>query len=66
MNSDDSSTEDTGLELPVVGDGEGLPPHPEPSFDQMLAHARLLLSWQSEDFFEKRRARMQTERFFLD
>ena len=66
MNSDANSAEYSGLELPEVGEGEGLPPHPEPSFDQMLAHARLLLSWQGDDFFEKRRARMQPERFVLD
>lgn len=65
MNSDDSSTDNTELELPDVGDGEGLPPHPEPSFDQMLAHARLLLSWQGPDMLEKRRARMNPERFVM-
>jgi hypothetical protein len=65
MNSEDSSTDSTELELPVVAEGEGLPPHPEPSFEQMLAHARLLLSWQSPEMLEKRRARMNPERFVM-
>lgn len=65
MKSEDSSTETSELKLPDVGEGEGLPPHPEPSFEQMLAHARLLLSWQGADMLEKRRARMNPERFVM-
>ena len=56
---------DSPLDLPVVAAGEGPLDHPEPNFEQMLAHAKLLLSWQGDDFLEKRRALMQPERFVL-
>ena len=63
MNSEDCLTDATEFELPEVGEGEGLPPHPEPSFEQMLAHARLMLSWQTPEMWEQRRAGMNPERF---
>ena len=68
QKSPDSSqeTETSSLELPPIAPGDGPLDHPEPSFSQMIAHAKLLLSWQDDDFLEKRRALMQAERFVLD
>jgi len=66
MNSADASTDNREIELPEVGEGEGLPPHPEPSFEQMLAHARLLLSWQTPEMWQQRRARTNPERFVME
>ena len=53
-------------EFPAVSPGDELPEHQEPSFAQMLAHARLLLSWRDSDYFEKRRELMDAERFVID
>jgi len=54
------------FDLPVVAPGDELPDHPEPGFPRMLAHARLLLCWRSDDYFEERRRLMSAERFTLD
>ncbi len=35
------------LNLPEVGPGEGPLPHPEPTFDEQIAHARMLLAWRN-------------------
>jgi hypothetical protein len=35
------------LNLPVIGPGEGPISHPEPTFDEQIAHARMLLAWKN-------------------
>ncbi len=72
MGSDQKSTETSqeietsSLDLPTIAPGDEPLEHPEPSFAQRIAHAKLLLSWQDDDFLEKRRALMQAERFVLE
>lgn len=55
-----------GLTLVPIADEDALPDHSGPSFSQMLAHSRLLLSWRSGDFFEERRRLMSAERFTFE
>ena len=35
------------LNLPEIGPGEGPLDHPEPTFDEQIEHAKMLLAWQS-------------------
>ena len=35
------------LNLPEVGPGEGPISHPDPTFDEQIAHAKMLLEWKS-------------------
>ena len=80
MNYDDDSTKPktdattrvrdgaaSALDFPEVLPSEEPLAHPEPTFSQMLAHARLLLSWENDKdaFLKRRRAFMNPERFVL-
>jgi hypothetical protein len=35
------------LNLPEIGPGEGPLDHPEPTFDEQIAHAKMLLAWKN-------------------
>lgn len=35
------------LNLPEIGAGEGPLGHPEPTFDEQIAHAKMLLAWRN-------------------
>jgi hypothetical protein len=35
------------LNLPEIGPGEGPIDHPEPTFDEQIAHAKMLLAWKN-------------------
>lgn len=46
----------------MVGEGEGRLPHPQPGFDQMLAHARRVPFWRVSQLRDAQRAEMNPER----
>lgn len=54
------------LILPEIPPDDSPSDWPEPSWEVQLAHARLLLSWKDEAFFEERRLMMNPEPFRLD
>ena len=47
--SDSSATSNDlfDLNLPEVGPGEGPIGHPEPTFEEQMAHAQMLLAWRN-------------------
>jgi len=53
------------LNLPEIGEGEGPLGHPEPTFEEQIAHARFLLTTIPPDFYERRRGSMNSEPFRL-
>jgi len=41
-----TSTDLFDLNLPEIAEGEGPIDHPEPTFDEQIAHAKMLLAWR--------------------
>ena len=54
------------LDLPLIGPEDAPVPHPPPSFEARVQHARFLLASRPGDFYEKRRARMNPEPFRME
>ena len=69
MKPDQKSTDScqemeiSSTDFPIIAPGEA---PLEPPIPPIPPHAKLLLSWQGDDFLVKRRALMQSERFKLD